>query len=340
MKVTERPSLRSLTTLRVPARAALLLEVESEEDVLSLPAPDPERDLQLGGGSNILLVTDVPGTVILNRIRGIDVVERDADAVLVEVGAGENWHGLVRYTLERGWHGLENLSLIPGLAGAAPIQNIGAYGIELSSVLESVTAWDWHRASWAVLPAADCRLAYRDSLFKSGAPDRYLITSIRLRLPLRFTPHLEYAGLAESLRDSGIDGAPTARQVSDAVIRLRRRKLPDPAEQPNVGSFFKNPIVDADRLEALRAAEPAVPAWPQDGGRAKVSAAWLIERCGLKGRRVGDAAVSDRHALVIVNRGEASGGDVWRLAQHVIETVEAGFGVRLEPEPRIWGAGG
>lgn len=340
MKVTERADLRHLNTLRVPARAALLYELESEEDVLTLPRFVPARDLVLGGGSNVLLVSDVPGSVILNRIRGIDVVDRDRNAVMVEVGAGEDWHGFVRHALAHGWYGIENLSLIPGLAGAAPVQNIGAYGVELSSVLESVTAWDWQRASWNVLAADACRLSYRNSLFKSAAPDRYLITSIRLRLPLRFTPHTEYAGLAEALRQAGVTGTPSAQQVSAAVIRLRRSKLPDPAQRPNAGSFFKNPVVDAERLAALRGQAPDVPAWPQPDGRFKIPAAWLIERCGLKGHRAGDAAVSERHALVLINAGEASGADLWRLAQQVAGTVESRFGVSLEPEPKIWGAPG
>ena len=338
MKVTEQPRLESLTTLRVPGRAALLLELETEEDVLSLPALDPARDLVLGGGSNILLVTDVPGSVYLNRIRGISVVARDRDAVLVEVGAGENWHAFAVTALQRGWHGLENLVGIPGLAGAAPIQNIGAYGVELASVLESVAAWDWQRAAWVVLPAAECRLSYRDSLFRSVVPDRYLITSIRLRLPLHFEPHTEYAGLAEELRAGGVTGAPTAGDVSAAVLRLRRRRLPDPASEPNAGSFFKNPVVGSGRLADLRARDPDLPAWPLPDGSAKLPAAWLIERCGLKGCRDGDAAISARHALVLVNAGAASGADLWRLALRVIHCVEERFGLRLEPEPRIYGA--
>jgi UDP-N-acetylmuramate dehydrogenase len=336
VKVTEQPSLQTLNTLRVPARAALLLELETEEDVLALPAVDAARDIVLGGGSNILLVTDVPGTVILNRIRGIDVVSRDQGTVLVEIGAGENWHGVVCHALDHGWHGLENLSLIPGLAGAAPIQNIGAYGVELSSVLETVTAWDWQRAAWVVLSPEDCRLGYRDSLFKSVAPDRYLITSIRLRLALEFKPQLDYAGLTECLQSAGVTGIPDAREVSEAVIRLRRQKLPDPAVTANAGSFFKNPVVSLDRLACLRERDPALPAWKLPENEAKIPAAWLIERCGLKGLREGGAGVSDRHALVLVNHGSATGAELYSLAERVMNRVEERFGIRLEPEPRIY----
>ncbi len=340
MKVAEQASLESLNTFRVPARAALLVTLESEEDLLSLPPPRPDRDLLLGGGSNILLVDDVPGTVLLNRIRGIDVLERDADAILIEVGAGENWHALVQHAIAHGWHGLENLSLIPGLAGAAPVQNIGAYGVELSSVLRSVTAWDMQRATWAVLDAADCRLGYRDSLFRSHEPDRYLITSIRLRLPLPFTPRIEYAGIAEALARDGVTGSPSAAQVSQAVIRLRQQKLPDPQQAGNAGSFFKNPEVGADTAGVLADGFPALPRWPLADGAVKLSAAWMIEHCSLKGLARGGAAVSGRHALVLVNEGHATGAEVWQLATEVMNRVEDRFGIRLEPEPRIYRAPG
>ncbi|MEJ8566639.1 UDP-N-acetylmuramate dehydrogenase [Elongatibacter sediminis] len=336
MNVTEQACLRKLNTFGVPARAALLIEVESEEEVLALPALRPDRDLVLGGGSNVLFVSDVPGTVVLNRIRGIDVIERTDEHVFVEVGAGENWHDLVMHATDQGWHGLENLALIPGLAGAAPIQNIGAYGVELASVLDSVTAWDREQAQWAVLATHECRLGYRDSRFKAK-PERFLITSIRLRLQRRFEPQIGYAGLGEALRAAGAGDHPTASQVRDAVIGLRRRKLPDPALEGNAGSFFKNPVVPPDTAEGLRRDHADLPGWPQPDGRIKLPAAWLIEHCGLKGETTGGAAVSDRHALVLVNRHQATGRDVWALARRVIARVEERYGIHLEPEPRIFG---
>jgi UDP-N-acetylmuramate dehydrogenase len=204
MKVRENASLRTLNTFGVPARAGLLIEIDNEEDVLSAPVYNPETDLILGGGSNVLLVSDVPGTVFLNRIMGQSIIETDGDEVVLEVAAGENWHDLVQSTLAQGLHGLENLSLIPGLAGAAPIQNIGAYGVELSSSLEFVTAWDWNKATWVNFAADECELEYRDSRFKSREPNRYFITSIGLRLSRIFTPHLGYESLAESLSRSKI----------------------------------------------------------------------------------------------------------------------------------------
>jgi UDP-N-acetylmuramate dehydrogenase len=334
MKVAERASLRTLNSFSVPASAGLLITVEREEDLLDLPAFDPRQDLVLGEGSNLLLVSDVPGTVFLNRIAGRSIVADDGQSVTLEIGAGENWHALVRWTLREQLFGLENLSLIPGSAGAAPIQNIGAYGVELFSVLDSVTAWDWQTRSWVSFDARDCDLAYRDSLFRSGAPDRFLITSVRLRLSRAFQPRLDYAGLREELAARGL-GRPTALDVSDAVIRLRRRKLPDPADIGNAGSFFKNPIVDADQAAGLLADHPGLPGWPAKDGTVKLSAAWMIERCGLKGHREGDAAVSGLHALVLVNHGAASGPQILQVAQTVQAAVNAEFGILLEPEPRI-----
>jgi len=333
MKVRETPSLKSLNTFGLDATAALLLEIETEEDLLKAPALDPTRDLVIGGGSNVVLVDDVPGSVFLNRIRGRAVIGEDGPDCLVEAGAGEDWHGLVQWSLERGLSGLENLSLIPGSVGAAPIQNIGAYGVELDSVVERISCWDWRRGGWASFGRDDCRFGYRDSRFKAE-PDRYLVTSVRLRLRTSFEPELSYAGLAEELQSAGI-AEPAARDVSEAVIRLRRRKLPDPAVEGNAGSFFKNPVVDAARADALRGRHPALPAWPQAGGACKLSAAWLIDACGLKGAAVGGAAVSERHALVLVNRGGATGRDVAALAARVQAAVADRFGVELEPEPRL-----
>ena len=334
MKVFERPSLGALHTFGVDASAQLLIVIESEEDLLSVPPFDPARDFVLGGGSNVVFVTDVPGTVFHIRILGRGITERTAEHALVETGAGENWHDLVRWTLDQGLAGIENLSLIPGQAGAAPIQNIGAYGVELSSLLRGVTAWDWQRCAWKHFDPAECRFGYRDSLFKREGLDRYLITSIQLRLDRVFHPRLDYAGLREALAASCGD-RPSATDVSDAVIRLRRHKLPDPALSGNAGSFFKNPRVGLEQAEALVARYPGLPVWPAEKDRAKLSAAWMIEYCGLKGARAGDAAVSTLHALVLTNLGAATGSDVVSLAHRVQRTVAEEFGVALEPEPRL-----
>lgn len=334
MKVRQNPSLLNLNTFGLDGTAGLLYEIECEEDLLALPAFDSSRDFILGGGSNVVLVSDIPGAVYLNRISGIDVVAEDEAQVMVEAGAGENWHQLVRWSVDRGLAGLENLSLIPGSAGAAPVQNIGAYGVELASLIERVTAWDLQRQQWIVFQREDCRFAYRDSLFKSGDPDRYLITSIRLALNKAFEPVLHYAGLKEELDHRNVSSL-TPRVVSDAVCALRQRKLPDPEQEGNAGSFFKNPVVSRPVAEKLLARYENLPAWPQPGGDVRLSAAWMIDYCGLKGARVGGAAVSTRHALVLVNTGDASGSDVATLAKQVQLSVEQSFDVVLEPEPRL-----
>jgi UDP-N-acetylmuramate dehydrogenase len=331
MKVTPNASLRDLNTFGLAAKASSLVEIETEEDVLALPGFDPAFDLVLGRGSNMVFLSDVTGTVYMNRISGIDIVSEDGDDVLVEAGAGENWHGLVLWSLDRELSGLENLSLIPGSVGAAPIQNIGAYGVELASVLDTVTAWDWKSSSWASLDRESCRLAYRDSVFKSAEPNRYLITSVRLRLSRSFEPQLKYEGLRAEIGVAEL----TPRSVSDAVIRLRDRKLPNPAASGNAGSFFKNPVVDADQAEELFRKHAYMPAWPQADGSVKLAAAWMIEECGLKGLREGGAQVSNRHALILVNRGSASGHDISTLAIEIQKTVFEKFGVHLEPEPRL-----
>lgn len=334
MKVTERPSLKALNSFGVEARANLLIQLDSEEDVLSMPGFDPAKDLLLGGGSNVLIASNVPGTVWLNRITGRHIVDTSSEHGWVDAGAGENWHDLVRWTLQEGLSGLENLSLIPGLAGAAPIQNIGAYGVELASVLDSVTAWDTKKAGWKVLSVKDCRLGYRDSRFKSAEPGRYLITSVRLRLNRAFHPRLDYAGLGDELHALGIT-RPSATDVSNAVIRLRSRKLPDPAKLGNVGSFFKNPVVSADSALRLVNRYPGLAAWKMDDETVKLSAAWLIEFCGFKGSRKGDAGVSENHALVLVNHGRATGSDIRSLAAGIESAVFEEFGVELETEPRL-----
>ena len=335
MKVLERPSLKSLNTFGVEASAGLLLTIETEEDLLSLPAFDPRRDFVLGGGSNVLFVSDVPGTVFLNRITGKDIVSEHDGYAQLEVGAGENWHQLVRWTLDQGLSGLENLSLIPGLAGAAPIQNIGAYGVELSSVLELVTAWDWQNSTWVIFNQEECHFSYRDSLFKSEETDRYLVTSIRLRLNRHFRPQLDYEGLRDALSSMGFD-QPEAHQVSDTVIRIRQQKLPDPAVTGNAGSFFKNPVVSLDEAEWLRSRFTGLPTWPAGADRAKLSAAWMIDQCGWKGVQENGAAVSSLHALVLVNQGQTSGHHILELSAKIVDSVAQNFGVFLQTELKIY----
>ena len=292
--------------------------------------------LVLGGGSNLLFAGDAPGAVLALETRTITLLEDAGDTALVRADAGVAWHDFVLWTLEHGLAGLENLALIPGTVGAAPIQNIGAYGTEVAEFIESVEAWDTRERRVAVLDRATCAFGYRDSLFKRE-PGRYIVTAVRFALPRSRALRLDYAGIREELARMGVD-RPAPFHVAEAVVHLRTRKLPDPAVIGNAGSFFKNPVVDAAQAEALKRGHPELPAWPQADGRSKLSAAWLIEAAGLKGRREGDAGISNRHALVLVNHGHASGGELWGFAQRVIAAVQAEFGVRLEPEPVVVGA--
>jgi UDP-N-acetylmuramate dehydrogenase len=288
---------------------------------------------------------------VLVRLRGRSLLEDHGASVLLEVGAGEVWDETVRYALSRNWFGLENLSLIPGLVGGAPWQNIGAYGVEVAEVIESVAAIDLGSGERRSFDRAACAFEYRGSFFKSAAGRRWLITSVRFRLSRLPRPRTDYGEIRAELAAQaagrvpavdgrlagGLDREPTPQQVAQAVRAIRRRKLPDPDVIGNAGSFFKNPIVTADIAESLRLSFARMPVHPVAGdpGRAKLAAGWLIEAAGWKGFRDGDAGVSDRHALVLVNHGAATGRQLLALAQRIQQSVHEKFGVRLEPEPVI-----
>lgn len=331
----ENASLAARNTLRVDARAKLLAEVRDATklpELLDFPAVRHGKVLVLGEGSNLLFTSDFDGTVVAMATRGVHV-EQDGDVARIAVAAGERWDDFVRWTLGQGYAGLENLILIPGTVGAAPIQNIGAYGTDVAEFIESVEAWDTVERRVATLDRNACAFAYRDSVFKHE-PGRYIVTAVRFALPRTRELRLDYAGIREELARMGID-KPAPFHVAEAVIHLRTRKLPDPAVIGNAGSFFKNPIVDATVGEALKREHPELAAWPGNDSRWKLSAAWLIEASGFKGEREGDAGISNRHALVLVNHGHATGPQLWTFAQRVIEGVHAKFGVKLEPEPVV-----
>jgi UDP-N-acetylmuramate dehydrogenase len=329
-----RADIGRLSSFRLPARADELVVLDHSETLRGLDPPGPD-DLVLGGGSNTVFVGDIRGLVLLNRLRGCSF-QSDGDHVLVTAAAGENWHRLVRRCLDAGLHGLENLALIPGSVGAAPMQNIGAYGVELADLFEQLEAWDFERRDFVRLRATDCAFAYRDSRFKSGDHGRFLITSVTLRLSRRFKPKTGYDSLAGELGRLGIARA-DARQLTAAVMRLRRHRLPDPSRLPNAGSFFKNPIVETDVAATLTADHPGLPHWPLDDGRVKIGAGRLIETLGWKGKRVGDAGVYPNHALVLVNHGQATASQLMTLIDRITDSVEREFGLRLEPEPRLVG---
>lgn len=335
--------LSALNTLALPARARILATIGSVEAAHALVA-DPllrgEARFILGGGSNLVLDGDFDGLMLRMAIPGRQLVGEDADAWFVTAGAGEEWHGFVQWTLAQGWPGLENLSLIPGTVGAAPIQNIGAYGLEIAERFHSLTAIDLEDGATKTFDAAACRFGYRDSLFKQEGwhrNGRMLITNVTFRLPKRWQPVTRYADVASELVTRAI-AEPSAQDIADAVISIRRRKLPDPAELPNAGSFFQNPVVDAGTAARLRTAHPNLAQYPQPDGRVKLAAGWLIEQTGWKGRRLGPAGMYEKQALVLVNHGEASGRDVRALAEAVQSDVAARFGVNLEPEPIYLGS--
>ncbi|MGA9852267.1 MAG: UDP-N-acetylmuramate dehydrogenase [Gammaproteobacteria bacterium] len=328
-------SLVDHNTFRVPAHATLLAEVNDPQalpELLVLPQVRDKSLLVLGDGSNVLFIRDFDGVVIIVAARGIEILEDDGGNVRIRASAGENWNGLVRWTLAQGLCGLENLSLIPGRVGAAPIQNIGAYGAELAETLETVEAFDRQANMPARLTREQCGFSYRQSVFKQH-PERWIITGIELRLHRSAPLKLDYAGVREELAAMEI-AKPTATNVANAVCRLRLRKLPDPAVIGNAGSFFKNPVVSPTQAVQLQNEYPGMPVFSAPSGK-KLGAAWLIEQCGWKGFREGDAGVSDKHALVLVNYGKATGAQIWVIAQRIRDSVQRKFDIRLEPEPRI-----
>jgi len=338
--LVEQAALAPLNTLGVAATARWLVEVRDAAvipAVLALPTVRGAPVMVLGEGSNVLFAADFPGLILRIAFDGVRVLDDDGSTALVRAEAGAGWDALVDWTLARGLAGLENLALIPGLVGAAPIQNIGAYGAEVAESIETVEAWGRQTARFDRLDARQCAFAYRDSAFKRE-PDRWIVTAVEFRLARDARPRLDYAGVREELTAQGVTADPTPQQVADAVRRLRRRKLPDPAVTGNAGSFFKNPVVEAALAARIRAEHPQAPVYPAGQGCRKLSAAWLIESCGWRGHRDGDAGISAQHALVLVNHGKASGTELLALARRVADSVEQRFGVRLEPEPRIVGA--
>ncbi|OON63727.1 UDP-N-acetylenolpyruvoylglucosamine reductase [Massilia sp. KIM] len=327
--------LDALNTFRIPARARHYIRVTGARQ-LDLLRADPflaaMPRLVLGGGSNLLLTRDVEGVVLHMTGQGREVLGEQDGRVLVRAQAGENWHGFVQYTLEQGLGGLENLSLIPGTVGAAPIQNVGAYGVETKDVFHSLSAYDMASGELRTLSAADCRFAYRDSIFKHPEGRELVVLDVTFALPKDWTPNLRYAELAQAAREAGLE-QPSPRQVGALVEAIRRRKLPDPAEIGNAGSFFKNPVVSREHCARLLETYPNLVHHAQPDGSEKLAAGWLIDQCGWKGRSMGAAGVYPKQALVLVNLGGARGEDVVRLAEAIQRDVEQRYGVRLEPEP-------
>ncbi|MEK0416151.1 MAG: hypothetical protein RI949_157 [Pseudomonadota bacterium] len=336
-RVHSRVSLRQLNTFGLPAVAAHLVRVTSESDVRQVvdhPRWGRERKLILGGGSNVVFTRDVADLVLKVEVMGRRLVQATHESVLIEAGAGESWADLVAWTIEQGWGGLENLALIPGTVGAAPVQNIGAYGVELKDRFHSLDAVDLVTGRTVTLDAAACRFGYRDSVFKQHLAGKSVITRVRLQLPRPWKPELGYLDLERKMAETGIL-APEASTIFEWVCAIRRAKLPDPAHIGNVGSFFKNPVVTEEQCRDIIAREPNIVHYPLPDGTVKLAAGWLIDACGWKGKTIGGAGVYDKQALVLVNRGGATGAEVVTLARAIQESVYGRFGIRLDAEPVV-----
>jgi UDP-N-acetylmuramate dehydrogenase len=330
-------SLKPFNTFGLPAVAHTLVRIEGDADVRRVVDHAEwgrAAKFILGGGSNIILTRDMPQLVLKVEVMGRRLVDTRADAWIVEAGAGESWHDFVTWTLDQGWPGLENLAMIPGTVGAAPVQNIGAYGVELKDRFDSLDAVDLVTGRSVTLRSSICGFGYRDSVFKRELAGRSLITRVRFRLPRPWQPMVSYLDLARKMVDTGI-AEPQARTVYDWVCSIRRAKLPDPAVIGNAGSFFKNPVVTAEQCRDIIGRDPEIVHYPLPDGSVKLAAGWMIDACGWKGKSVGQAAVYDKQALVLVNRGAAIGSEVMTLARAIQESVYGRFGIRLETEPVV-----
>jgi UDP-N-acetylmuramate dehydrogenase len=344
MLVEHQVPLQALNTFHIVARAQRLVRIRSEADVLAVLADPLLRQAPkfvLGGGSNLVITGDVQPLVLKSEIVGCRVVEQRPKVTVVEAGAGVDWHAFVAWTLAQGLPGLENLALIPGTVGASPVQNIGAYGVELQDRFEALDAIDLETGRVFTLDAAQCGFGYRDSVFKHHGSERHMglqgramILRVRFALPQAWKPVLGYADLEKKQAQTGI-AHPSAQQLFDWVCEIRRAKLPDPAQIGNAGSFFKNPTVTPEQCADIIARDPKVVHYPMPDGSIKLAAGWLIDACGWKGKSVGNAAVYEKQALVLVNRGGATGGEVVTLAKAIQTSVYERFGIRLEPEPVV-----
>jgi len=330
-------SLKPFNSFGVDVRASLFAQARSDADVHEALLCAAEQKLPLlviGGGSNLLLTGDVQALVLQMASRGIRLLEDDGERVVVEAEAGEVWHAFVLWTLEQGLSGLENLSLIPGTVGAAPMQNIGAYGVEIKDVFAGLTALDRQTGELREFELAECNFGYRDSVFKQH-PGRWLILRVRFALSRAAHLHLEYGPVRQRLSEQGVEH-PTASDVSRAISSIRSEKLPDPAVLGNAGSFFKNPVVPALLAAELKLAYPGLVGYPQPDGQVKLAAGWLIETAGWKGFREADAGVHRLQSLVLVNYGSATGEQLLALAHRIQIDIDQRFGVQLEMEPNVY----
>ncbi len=330
-------SLTPYNTFHLPAKTRLFATVKSKKELLEVlknPEIADSEIMVFGGGSNVLLTQDFPGLVIKNEIVGIEILTEDDESVWVKAMSGTIWHDLVVFAVEHGWGGIENLSLVPGSVGAAPMQNIGAYGVELKETFVELEALDIKTGEMRIFTKEECNFGYRDSIFKNEEKGKYFIFSVTVKLLKHPKLRTDYGDVARVLAEKGIVTA-TIKDVSDAVISIRRAKLPDPKDIGNAGSFFKNPEVENAIFSKLEKEFPDMPHYMMPSGLIKIPAAWLIEQCGWKGKRIGNTGTHTRQALVLVNHGEATGDEIKQLAHDIIASVREKFGITLSPEVNI-----
>lgn len=337
MNIETHKSLQSYNTFGIAITAEYFAEIKSIEEFRALirdPAFQNEKKIILGGGSNILFTKDYNGLVIKNSIAGIELLKEDASYTWMKVAAGESWHSFVLYCVEHNLAGIENLSLIPGLVGAAPMQNIGAYGVEVKDTCESVEAVHIISGETKVFTNEECGFGYRESIFKHELKDQYLITGVIFKLHKIFKPLINYGDIKRTLEEMRVKEI-TIKAVSDAVIKIRTSKLPDPKLIGNAGSFFKNPVISKKLFKTLISKYPLIPSYPQKGGEMKIPAGWLIEQCGWKGKIVGHTGAHKSQALVLVNYGGAKGDEVYQLALEIQRSVKERFGIEILPEVNV-----
>ena len=330
--------MRIENTFGIEAEALAVIKYDSEKGLTNALKRLHEFNAELpilliGQGSNLLFLSDFKGFVLKSNIKGFVVKQETDDEVLVEVGSGEVCDEFIAQAIQRGWYGMENLSLIPGQVGAAAVQNIGAYGVEAQDVIDEVKGISLKDYSERIWKQQDCQYGYRQSIFKGDLWGQYAITRVTFRLKKHFEPKLQYGGLVKAVEEKGLTkDSLTAQELRQIIIDIRRAKLPDPKEQGNAGSFFKNPVVPKEQAERLLTEYPTMPHYPADEGKVKLAAGWLIEQAGWKGKSLGPAAVHDRQALVLVNKGGASGSDIQRLCEAIQKDINERFGIELEPE--------
>lgn len=338
IQVDRAVNLRSYNTFGISAVADYYYELQREEDFLALVQSGiykKNKVLILGGGSNLLLTGNFNGLIVRNKLKGKSIIATTADHVRLKVASGENWHDLVMYCVNQNYGGIENLALIPGTVGAAPMQNIGAYGVEIQEVIESVDMLDRTTGARRVMTAAECRFGYRESVFKHELKEKFFISSVTLRLTTNgHKLNTSYGAIQETLQKMNVS-SPTIADVADAVIQIRKSKLPDPKTIGNAGSFFKNPTVTADVHAALKKQHPLIPGYASDNQQVKLPAAWLIEQCGWKGKRLNDVGVHQHQALVLVNYGNGKGNEILQLAKDIQSSVKQKFNIDLTPEVNI-----